>query len=77
MKSAATAVISSATQNAFQTPVWGFTLSNIDGITSYIKAIYLTLEPSNRRGIQVSPRLPHYHYFSVYKFSLIYSCTTP
>lgn len=39
MKSAATAVISSATQNAFQTPVWGFFLSNIDGVTTYYKGI--------------------------------------
>ena len=51
MKSAATAVISSATQNAFQTPVWGFTLSVIDGVTSYIKVFSPTLEPSRHRGI--------------------------
>nr|DAT74080.1 MAG TPA: hypothetical protein [Caudoviricetes sp.] len=38
-------------------PVWGFTLYKIDGITSYIKGFFLTPKPSNRRGIQVSPRL--------------------
>ena len=36
-------------------PVWGFTLYKIDGITSYIKGFFLTPKPSNRRGIQVSP----------------------
>lgn len=57
MKSAATAVISSATQNAFQTPVWGFTLYKIDGITPYIKGFFFTPKPSNRRGDTSIPRL--------------------
>lgn len=32
-------------------PVWGFHLSFIDGVTSYIKGFTLSLEPSKHRGI--------------------------
>lgn len=39
------------------TPVWGFTLYKIDGITSYIKGFFLTPKPSNRRGDTSIPRL--------------------
>lgn len=39
-------------------PVWGFPLSFIDGITSYIKGFTLSPEPSKRRGIQMLPCNP-------------------